>query len=228
MLGPAATAAQALHTGPNIHHHIAALGARAIQLELPANLGAVTHRKVVHHEARVRKVPLLDPLQLGFVEDCFLLRVGADHENVALFAKCEDGLPDVDFCYLAVQDDFFHYGSKILQVPHAGVRSPVQCLRHIITRAERKCDKNYLADIGHGLEHLNGAHDSTITSHQCYYNRRCFRVFRYCLLNHLVPPLVIVSIKHIENVTICMFAMVVKSALNVALLVQEQLGFLVS
>lgn len=176
----------------------------------------------------MRKVPLLDPLHLGFVEDCFLLGVGADHENVSLFAKCEDGLPDVDLCYLAVQDDFFHYGPKILQVPHAGVWSPVQCLCHIVTRAEWERNKNYLADICHGLEYLNGAHDSTITSHQCNYDGRCFGVFRYCLLNHLVPPLVIISIKHIEDVTIRMLAMVVKSALDVALLVQKYLGLLVT
>ena len=165
LLGPTATAAKAFEARPNIHHDVAALGARAVQLEFPADLGAVTHGEVVHHEARVRKVPLFYSLKLGFVEDCFLLRIRADHENVSLLAKREDGLPNIDLRYFAIQHDFFHYGPEILQVPHTGVRSPVQRLRHVITRAERERHEYDLSDIGHGLKHLDRSHDSTIAAH---------------------------------------------------------------
>ena len=72
LLGPAAAAAQAFAARPNVHHDVAALGARAVHLELPADLRAVPHAEVVHHERSVHELSLLDSLQLCFVEYSFL------------------------------------------------------------------------------------------------------------------------------------------------------------
>ena len=72
-----------------------------------------------------------------------------------------------------------------------------------------------MANVDELLEHLDASHYATIASHQSHNDRSSMSIALYCLLDHLVAAIAIISVQDIEQVGIGSLALLLKLALNV-------------
>ena len=173
-------------------------------------------------------VPLLNHGLLLLAKDGSFAQIGADHEAVSLLAEREDRLPDVHLGNFRVQHDLLYDRSNVFEVLWRRCCAPIQRLRHVIARTKWKRNKDDLANVDQWLEYLDGSHDASITSHESHNDLGSPVVAIHRLLDHLVAPRTVILVQHVEYMAVSTQVLLFKFALNVALLVKELLGPLVT